>query len=147
MSRRRWLGYGATLLAGVTLLIAVGHFYWMRGVYITVTNNTESTLRQMEIAYTGGVIRIATLEPKASYAHHVNPAGESVLRLGWIDSSGAKHSHGVDTYLDPNYAGSVKITLKPDNRISVTQKVRVGLIWRGPGERTYSLQGDTNGMR
>jgi hypothetical protein len=147
MSKRKLASCGIVLLVALVLLTAIGHFFWTRGVYVSITNNTQDTLKHMNIVYRSGVIHIAELEPKTSCGRYVNPTCESDLTLEWLDSSGAKHSHGVDTYLDPNYAGSVKITLKPDNKISVTQKVRVGLIWRGPGERTYSLQGDTNGIR
>lgn len=147
MLQRRLLGYGVALLAGVVLVVVAGHFYWTKGVYVSVTNNTQGTLKQIEIVCTGGVVRIATLEPMASCTRYINPAGRSILRLGWVDSSGAKRSHGLDTYLDPNYSGIVKIAFEPGDRMSVTQKVRDGLMLRGPGKRTYSLQSDTNGIR
>ena len=147
MTRKKLIGYAVVLAAILGPAATMAYLHSTRGVCISLTNNTQSVLQQMEIAYTGGVIRIATLEPQASYACHVNLTGESILRLGWFDASDGRHFYMLDTYLDPDYAGSVKIVWEPNNRMSVTQKVRAGPIWRGPATRTYSLLGDVNGIR
>lgn len=147
MGKTKLVRYGAAAVAVLGMIGSIGYLRATRGVCLSVTNNTRSTLRHVDIAYTGGVVHIAAIEPKASHGQRVNPAGESALTLSWVDPSGAKHSRDIDTYLEPGYTGNVKIALESDNRVSVTQKVRVGLILRGPATRTYSLQSDTNSVR
>lgn len=122
MNKRKLVSCGIVL--SVALVLATGYFYWTRGVYVSVNNNTQSTLKNMDITYHGGVIQIATLEPKMSYGRYINPIGESDLTLEWFDSMGAKHSHMIEVYIEHNYAGSVEITVEPDNTVSVMDKVR-----------------------
>ena len=127
MNKRKLVS--CVIVLSVALALATGYFYWTRGVYVSVNNNTQSTLKNLTITYQSGVIQIAALEPKMSYGRYINPIGESGLTLEWFDSLGAKHSHmNIEVYFEHNYAGSVEITVEPDNRVSVTDKVRVTLM-------------------
>ena len=126
MNKRKLVSCGIVL--SVALALATGYFYWTRGVYVSVNNNTQSTLKNLTITYLGGVIQIATLEPKMSYGQYINPTHPTDLTLEWFDSSGAKHSNMINVYIEPSFAGSVEITVEPDNRVSVTEKVRVRLM-------------------
>ena len=123
MNKRKLVSCGIVLLVALALLISTGH-YWTRGVYISITNSTQSTLKRVDITCHGGVIHIAALEPTMSYGRYINPTHGTDLTLEWIDSMGVKHSHTVGVYMERNYVGSVEITVEPDNRVSVTDKIR-----------------------
>jgi hypothetical protein len=119
MSERKLVSYGAVLWIALGLLMVTGYFYWTRGVYVRITNNTQSILKHIDIAYSVGVVHIAALEPKASCGRYVNPTGgDSGLKLEWIDSSGTKQSHRIDVYLEHNYSRSVEIAVDPNNEVS-----------------------------
>ncbi|MHC4630879.1 MAG: hypothetical protein ACYS9C_06365 [Planctomycetota bacterium] len=122
MNKRKLVSCGIVL--SVALALATGYFYWTRGVYVSVNNNTQSTLKNLDITYHGGVIKIGALELKISYGQYINPTHPTDLTLEWSDSMGAKHSHTIGVYIEPNNAGSVEITVEPENRVSVTDKVK-----------------------
>ena len=148
MSKRKPVRCAIVLLIALVLLVATGYFYWTRGVYVSITNNTQSTLKDINISYVRGVVHVAALEPAASCARYVNPTGgDADLRLEWFEPSGAKHSHAIDVYIEHNYSGSVEITVEPGNRVSVTDKVRLLVIDRRSRSRTYFLQDDANDVR
>jgi len=128
MNKRKLVNRRIVLLAVFVLLIAVGYLYCKRGVYVSITNNTKSTLKEVDIAYEVGVIQIDALEPKMSYGRYINPTYSTGLTLKWCDSSGVKHSHDIGVYLQHNYSGSVEITVESDNSVVVTDKVR-SLPW------------------
>ena len=115
----RWI----VLLAVLVLVILAGHYFETRGVRVSVTNGTESTLKHLKIVYRGGVSQIGELEPKRSHGRYVNPSGESDLTLEWVDSLGARYSHRVGVYIGTNYVGSVDITVEPGNTVSMKDKV------------------------
>jgi hypothetical protein len=116
------------ILGVVVLLIAAGYFFWTRGVYVSITNNTQNVITRIKITYWSGAVHIATLEPATSYGRYVNPAAESGLQLEWLDSSGARHSRNMGGYLERNSAGSVQMIIEPDNRVLVINKVRSTLL-------------------
>ena len=125
MNKRKLVSCGIVLSVVLALLIATEHFYRTRGVYVSVNNNTQSTLKNVVITYThaGGVIQIVALDPKMSYGKYIKPPHPGELTLEWSDSMGAKHSHMIEVYIEQGYAGSVEITVEPDNRVSATGKV------------------------
>ncbi|MHC4172443.1 MAG: hypothetical protein ACYST5_05815 [Planctomycetota bacterium] len=123
MNKRKLVSCGIVLSVALALLIATWHFYRTRGVYVSVNNNTQSTLKNMVITYTGGVIQIVALDPKMSYGKYIKPSHPGELTLEWSDSMGAKHSHMIGVYIEQGYAGSVEITVEPDNRVSVRDNV------------------------
>lgn len=125
MTGKKLIGYGMVSVVVVGLVASIAYLYLTRGVYVRVTNNTQNALQDVDITYTGGAIRIATLKPKTSYGRRINPAGESHLELAWLDSSGTKRSHTVNVYFEHGYRGSIKIVVESDNRISVTDKIRI----------------------
>jgi hypothetical protein len=110
----RWI----VLLVALVLVILAGHYFETRGVRVSVTNGTGSTLKHLGIIYQGGVSQIAELEPTRSCARYINPAGASYLILEWVDSLGAKHSHSLRVYINTNYIGSVDVTVVPGNTVS-----------------------------
>jgi hypothetical protein len=124
MTRRKRIVYGIALMVFVGMMASVGYLHATRGVYVRVTNDTQSTLKHIDITYTGGVVHTTVLEPKASYGRRVNPAGESALKLEWLDSAGAKHSHWIDVYLEHDYRGTVEITVESDGRVSVIDRIK-----------------------
>lgn len=123
-SLTRWI----VLLAVLVLVILAGRYFRTRGVCVSVTNGTESTLKHLGIIYRGGVRQIAELEPTRSCARYINPAGESYLTLEWVDSLGAKHSHSLGVYINTNYIGSVDVTVEPGNTVSMKKKVNTDAL-------------------
>lgn len=120
----RWI----VLLAVLVLVILAGCYFRTRGVRVSVSNGTESTLKQLKIIYRGGTIQIGELEPKRSYGRYINPAGESDLTLEWVDSLGAKRSHRLEVYIETNYIGSVDVTVEPGNTVSMKKKVNTDAL-------------------
>jgi hypothetical protein len=145
MAKRRRLVI--VLLAVLGLLIAAGYYFWTRGVYVKITNSTQSTLKHIGIAYSGGATHITGLGPGTSRGQYINPKWESDLTLEWLDSAGMEHSYAMGVYIEHNYSGSVEITVEPGNRVSVTDKVRLLVIDRRSTSRTYLLQDDVNDVR
>jgi len=126
MSKRKLVSCWIAIFVAIGLFISIGYHYWTRGVYISITNNTQDVFKVINISYTGGIIRIAKLEPKTSYGQRINPIGESGLKLGWLDSSGVKQSQKIEVYFEHNYTGSVGIMIEAGNRVSVTNRIRLG---------------------
>lgn len=126
MSRKRLVSYVLILVAALGLLTPVTYYLWTRarGVYVGVTNNTSDVIERVEIAYTGGVIHIASLPPKASQGSRINPTGESWVKLTWVDSSGKEHSHETTVYIEPHYTGSLEIVIEPNDTVSSIDKTR-----------------------
>ncbi len=126
MSRRKLVSYIVLLLVALGLLTPIGYLFLTRtrGVYLAATNNTSETLGPVEIIYTGGVIHIATLQPKTSYGRRVNPVGESWVKVKWVDSTGNEHSRATNVYIEPNYRGSLEIVIGPGNTVSWINKTR-----------------------
>ena len=125
LSKKKLLIY--TLLSIVIgLLLLAGYFYWTWGVYVAITNNTDSVLKNIQISYTGGKIDIEKMGPYSSYGQYVNPTGESHLELEWHDSSGTRQSSTIEVYFEHNYTGSIKITVDPNNQVSWASKTRTG---------------------
>ena len=138
---------GVILLITLALFIGAAYFYWTRGVCVSITNNTETTIENVDIAYWRGVIHIGALKPKTSRARYVNPPGESDLTLEWFDVSGVKHARRLGVYIETNYAGSIQVTVESGNRVSVTEKVRLRAFdWRSVSG-THLLQDDANAVR
>lgn len=127
MSKKGLIGWGILGLVVFGPSFAVGYRHWTAGVYVEITNNTDSPLTQIAITYTGGVVRIAELKPKTSSGRRVNPRGESHLVVEWVDSLGHRHSQRVDVYFETNYRGRIDITVEPDNTIVWTDVIRLYL--------------------
>jgi hypothetical protein len=89
MAEKKLVRWTIALAAALVLVIAAGYSYWTRGVYVKITNNTQNTLKHIDITYSVGVIHIAELVPGASYGRYVNPKGGSDLSLEWSDFSGS----------------------------------------------------------
>jgi hypothetical protein len=113
----------------VGILVFIGYLYQRKGVYVSITNNTQTFLKDVGVTYTGGTVRIKGLKPHESYGKRINPNGESHLELEWYESSGVKQSHTVDVYFEHNYRGSIEISIDPDNRVSWTDKTRLTLLF------------------
>ena len=128
LSRKKLLSYLLILSIVIGLSLLTGYFYWTRGIYVAITNNTDSVLKNINIFYTGGVINIEELEPNNSYDKYINPTGESDLELEWNDSSRTRQSSTIDVYFEPNYSGSVEITIDPNNQVSCKDKTRIRLF-------------------
>ena len=125
MPRKTLLIYSPISLVVIGLLVLMAYLQWGRGVSVSVTNKTQNGLMDMKIYYTGGHISHPQLAPETSYRTHVNPNGESDLKIEWTDSLGVRQSHKIDVYFERNYAGSIKITVEPDNSVSVIDEVNL----------------------
>ena len=121
--RKRMIYFGCGLLITGFVLV-LGYYYLTTGVRILVTNESDATLRNMELIYQGGVERIEELGSNATYTTHVNPTSESHLELSWIDSKRQKHFCRIDVYMEPDYIGSVTIKIDQNYRISWSDKIK-----------------------
>ena len=125
LSRTKLLSYCIILSIGVGLLLLIGYFYWTWGVYVAITNNTDSVLKNIHISYTGGAINIEKLEPYTSYGQYVAPTSESDLELEWYDSLGTRQSRKIEVYFEPNYRRSIEITVESNNQVSWKDKTKI----------------------
>jgi len=123
--QRWWVGWGVLGLAVLGLAAVAGYWRWTAGVYVEITNRTGGAVTQVDIAYTGGFVRILELKPNASYGRRVNPDGESHLELVWIDPGGQKRSEKLGLYFERNYRGRVDFTVQPDGTISWTDRISI----------------------
>jgi hypothetical protein len=128
MSRRSLVGWGILGLVVFGPSFAIGYRHRTAGVYVEITNNTDSPLTQIDISYTGGVVRIPELKSKTSFGRRINPDGDSHLVVEWIDSSGQKHSSPVDVYFEHNYRGRIDISVEPDNTILSNDTIKLP-VW------------------
>jgi hypothetical protein len=131
MTKRKSVASWVIPLITVGLLISIGylgHCYLTQGIYFSIRNDTPNVLTNIRVTYTGGVVRIAELEPNASYGRHIDPSSESDLELAWFDSSGVEQFHKVDVYLEPNYRGNLAVTVEAHNRISWKDETAMNLF-------------------
>jgi len=125
MSKRSLAGWGILGLVVLGPSFAVGYHHWTAGVYVEITNDTDSPLTQIAITYTGGVVRIPELKPKTSYGRRINPDGDSHLVVEWVDSVGQRHSHYVDVYFEHKYRGRIDISVESGNMIRWTDTTKL----------------------
>ena len=124
MTKKRQIIYWLTVFVIVGFLGLGGYHYLTRGIRVSITNNTNSVLKDVEISYTGGVVHITKLRPNELYSTYINPTGESHLELKWLEPSGKKHFHRIDVYFECDYTGSVTITVDPGYKVSWSDKIR-----------------------
>ena len=82
-------------------------------------NDSPNILKNIDISYTGGSILIDKLEPHTSFSSkRVNPDGESHLILKWVDKDGKENQNIINVYFEPDYRGTIRITIDPDGKVS-----------------------------
>jgi hypothetical protein len=84
-------------------------------VKVTLTNQTNETLHNSSLAYTGGELKLDTLAGQESHVFQIMPTSETDLTLRYFDSSGIEHSKLIDVYIEPGYQGSLVIYINSDN--------------------------------
>ncbi len=65
-------------------------------------------------ASSGGQTVIGRLRAGESRDCAIHVAGESELRLAFVDSRGSRHDEKIDVYLETGDGGRVTITVQPD---------------------------------
>jgi len=88
------------------------------GVTVVVSNASGVDITRLLIKFTGGSKEAKDLEPGKSFKTKVKPGGSSDLVVEFADSSGKQHSAKLDVYIEPNYKGTIHVTLEPNGKVT-----------------------------
>jgi hypothetical protein len=78
------------------------------GVSVSVINETESSLDQVQVAFTGGACHAERIEAGGHATWQINPQGESGITLAFRDANGQHVVVNGDLYVEGGYRGSVQ---------------------------------------
>jgi len=120
------------ILSGFVLILGiVGIFFSLEfiltGMKVSITNNTASPITDLHLYYTDGVKEARAVASHSVQRFTVKPSGESALLVDYSDSTGKRHKHSVDVYIEPSYSGRVDIIIENDYRIKWTMESK--LYW------------------
>lgn len=105
------------IIIGVLILFLLGiigvfKINFSNGYKISITNNTNKIVRDLEIRYkTGGVViqNIPQIQPKDSWEYIINTnniQGENAIILKYKDNNGNSHEEYIVGYLEKGYYGN-----------------------------------------
>lgn len=123
--RRTLLLAAATPLALLLGGCAEGNIIVNQGVVVSVANTGTAPLAAVEVAYTGGTVRVGTLAPGTTHHARIAPTSESHLDLAFTDATGRRHAQEIGVFFEPGYTGSVAIVV--DRAGGVTWRDRIRL--------------------
>lgn len=116
MSKRNKIIIGLLILflLGIAVFLKVN---FSDGYKISIANNTNKIVRDLEIRYkTGGVIiqRISQIEAKHSWKYTIdtnNIQSENAIILKYKDNKGNSYEEYIVGYLEKGYSGNVNVTI------------------------------------
>lgn len=105
------------IIIGVLILFLLGiigvfKINFSNGYKISITNNTNKIVRDLEIRYkTGGVViqNIPQIQPKDFWEYIINTnniQGENAIILKYKDNNGNSHEEYIVGYLEKGYYGN-----------------------------------------
>lgn len=89
-----------------------------QGVLIRVTNKSDKLLSPIKLFYTGGSHTIPILKENEMFQFYVNPTSESAIELEFYEEQNKKIKVSIDTYFEPNYAGSLFVFIYNDGKVT-----------------------------
>jgi hypothetical protein len=116
---KRWL------IAVVTLVMigAQGCSGSERGVRVSISNQSESPMQNVVVAYTGGRYELPRLLPNETDTRYVNPVSESDLEVEFTEASGNRRKKTIGTYFERGYSGSISITVGNAGQVTVKDEI------------------------
>jgi calcineurin-like phosphoesterase family protein len=103
-------------LVVVLLLIVINFVGFNKGYKITITNNTDKTVVNLDLKYkVGDIIKtIPQIEPKKSWKDNIDTSsiqGENAMILAYKDNKGNSYEECVVGYLEKGYNGKASIVI------------------------------------
>lgn len=90
------------------------------GIKVTVINDSNEAIKNVEVVYNGGKMTLPKLESKSRIKKRISPKGESDLELKYRDHKDALHVKKVDVYFESGigYSGDIVITVDPNDNVT-----------------------------
>lgn len=85
---------------------------------VTITNSTGHRVENVVIGVTGDIAKIGVLDEHAARTVVVYPAGDSGLRISFIDGTGQRRDvDNVGVYLVKQSHGTISVDLRPEGKV------------------------------
>lgn len=115
MSKRNKVIFGISVIFFILVLCFV-NISLSLGYKITISNNTNKTIENLELRYSVGdtIETISQIEPKKSWKDTINTntiKGENSIILTYEDTKGNSHEETIVGYLEKGNNGHVKVTI------------------------------------
>jgi hypothetical protein len=90
------------------------------GIKVTVINDSNEAIKNVEVVYNGGKMTVPKLESKSRIKEQISPKGESDLELKYRDHTNVLHVKKVDVYFESGigYSGDIVITVDPNHDVT-----------------------------
>ena len=113
----------------VFLIVVIGVFKisFSSGYKISIDNNTNKTIENLELKYyVGNTIKtISQIEPKKSWKYNIDTnsiQGENSIILTYKDNKGNSYEESVVGYLEKDYSGKSNVVI---NKIDDNGKLEI----------------------
>ncbi|MVX66182.1 hypothetical protein GKZ28_21115 [Clostridium chromiireducens] len=115
------------LVAFLIVVIGVLKFSFSSGYTISIDNNTNKTIENLELKYYVGntITTIPQIEPNKSWKYNIdtnNIQGENAIILTYKDNKGNSFEESVVGYLEKGYSGKSNVII---NKIDDTGKLEI----------------------
>lgn len=106
----------SSLLVFLIAVIGVFKFSFNSGYKISIENNTNKTIENLELKYyVGNTIKtISQIEPKKSWKYNIDTnsiQGENAIILTYKDNKGNSYKEYVVGYLEKGYSGKSTVVI------------------------------------
>lgn len=109
------------------VVISVFKFSFSSGYIISIDNNTDKTIENLELKYyVGNTIKtISQIEQKKSWKYNIDTnsiQGENAIILAYKDNKGNSHEEYVVGYIEKGYSGKSNVVI---NKIDDNGKLEI----------------------
>ncbi len=117
----------SVLIVFLIVVIGVFKFSFSSGYKISIDNNTNKTIENLELKYyVGNTIKtISQIEPKKSWKDNIDTnsiQGENAIILTYKDNKGNSYEESVVGYLEKGYSGKSNVVI---NKIDDNGKLEI----------------------
>lgn len=117
----------SVLVVFLIVVIGVFKFSFSSGYKISIDNNTNKTIENLELKYyVGNTIKtISQIEPKKSWKYNIDTnsiQGENSIILTYKDNKGNSYEESVVGYLEKGYSGKSNVVI---NKIDDNGKLEI----------------------
>lgn len=96
-----------------------------RSVSIVVKNESEVTLNNIKISFTGGSERLGSLAPGKTGSVGIRSKGESGVYLHFVANGTPIKKAVAGSYIEPGFGGSITVTIDRKFAFTVDNKVKI----------------------
>ena len=97
----------------------------MRSVSVVIQNESERTLNDLQVSFTGGRESMGSIAPGDTGSVSIRSTGESGVFIEFV-AEGAPIKRAVaGSYIEPGYGGSITVTVDRKLAFTVDNKVKV----------------------